>query len=195
MKTVMEQECRPFSDCVYVCDVLNGEMEWNSPEELIVHPQTEKELSGKLPIQSPQRIRLALEQLQCFELVERQFSSWGITFVNAIVLQPSNPAFGVQPNQTVLMGAPRSGWLEVHFQHPVRRVEALVTSSRRTILSAYNGQAEEIDRTEMTAKQSSRSLGIILPSEKLSVEAENIHKVTFYTFDGQLIVDRFKVDF
>ncbi len=195
MKTIMEQEYSPFSDCVYVRDRFNGSVESNHLEEIVAYPQTHQGHLGKLSISSSQRIRLALEHLQCFELVEKQFSSWGITFVNAIALQPSNPAFGVQPNQTVLMGAPKSGWLEVHFQHPVRRVEALVTSSRRTILSGYDQEAHEIDRTEMKAKLSNRRLPLVLPHEHLCIEAENIYKVTFYTFDGQLIVDQFKVEF
>ncbi|WP_152983636.1 hypothetical protein [Lyngbya aestuarii] len=195
MKTVMEQKCRPFSNYIDVCDLMNGTMEWNSSEELIVSPQKPKEYSEKVLIQSPQRICLALQQLQCFEVVEHQFQAWGITFVNAIALQPSNPAFGIQPNQTVLMGAPKSGWLEVHFQHPVRRVEAVVTSSRRTILSAYNQEGHEINRTEMAKPFNRSSTPRVLPSDQLSVQAPEIYKVTFYTFDGQLIVDQLKVEF
>ena len=195
MKTAMEQECRPFSDCIYRSNLFNGPMEWNSAEERIVSPQSQEEDLGRVLIQSPQRIRLALEQLQCFEVVEGQFQAWGITFVNAIALQPSNPAFGIGSNQTVLMAAPKSGWLEVHFQHPVRRVEAAVTSSRRTILSAYNREGDEIDRAQMAKTFDRRCLPRVLPSDQLCVQATNIHKVTFSTFDGQLIVDRFKVEF
>ncbi|MEB3277401.1 MAG: hypothetical protein VKK42_00575 [Lyngbya sp.] len=170
-------------------------MEWNSLEELIVSPQSQKEDSGRVLIPSGQRIRLALKKLQCFEVVEGQFQAWGITFVNAIALQPSNPAFGIEPNQTVLMGAPKSGWLEVHFQQPIRRVEAVVTSSRRTILSAYNHEGHEIGRAEMAKTFDRSCLPKVLPSDQLSVQAANIHKVTFYTFDGQLIVDQFQVEF
>ncbi|WP_413161135.1 hypothetical protein ACL6C3_21750 [Capilliphycus salinus ALCB114379] len=194
MKTVMEQECRPLSDCIHLSNLFNGAMEWNSPEELIVSPQSQKEHLGTVKIPSGQRIRLALEQLQCFEVVEEQFLAWGISFVNAIALQPSNPAFGIQPNQTVVMAAPKSGWLEVHFQQPVRRVQAVVTSSRRTILSAYNQDGHEINRTEM-ASFDRASLPKVLPSDQLIVQGTNIHKVTFYTFDGQLIVDQFQIEF
>lgn len=195
MKTVMEQQCRPITGFIPEPHQFTKVRTWNSCEELIVSPQTTPENSDPTRIKTSQRIHLALEELQCFEVVKDQFLAWGITFVNAIALQPSNPAFGIQPNQTVLMGAPRSGWLEVHFQYPVRRVEAIVTSSRRTTLSAYNDQGQELHQAEMVKTPDCRSLPMVLPSDRLRVQGANIHKVTFYTFDSQLILDRFKVEF
>ena len=195
MKTVMEKECRPFSDYLYESNRFKGAKEWNGPEELIVSPHTQKQHSERVLIPSQRRIRLALEELQCFEVVEGQFQAWGITFVNAMAVQPSNPAFGIPPNQTVLMAAPKTEGLEVHFQHPVRRVQAVVTSSRRAILSAYNAQGQEIDRAEMSKSYDPSAVPLVLPSDRLAVRAPNIYKVTFYTFDSQLIVDQFQVEF
>ncbi|MEL7035376.1 MAG: hypothetical protein AAFO04_07125 [Cyanobacteria bacterium J06592_8] len=195
MKTVMEQECRPIAGFIPEPHQFIQVRKWNSCEELIVSPQTTPDNSHPTRIQTSQRIHLALEELQCFEVIKEQFLAWGITFVNAIALQPSNPAFGIQPNQTVLMGAPRSGWLEVHFQYPVRKVEAIVTSSRRTTLSAYDDKGQEVQQAEMVKALDRRSLPMVLPSDQLCVQGPNIHKVTFYTFDSQLILDQFKVEF
>lgn len=177
--------------------------------ELVVHPLgTDSPGSGnmakspasadheKLPPLSPStRIRLALEKLQGFEKVEDQFQHWGIKFHNAIALQPSNPRFGIEPGVTVLMGAPKGGVLEVTFSDGVRQVWARVTSSRHTVMSAFDENGQLLATDEMKVNKPSDSIGSVLPNAELTVMAENIHKITFYTFDAQLIVDHLKVKF
>ncbi|TVU52391.1 MAG: hypothetical protein EA414_17700 [Arthrospira sp. PLM2.Bin9] len=150
----------------------------------------------KLPQLSPStRIRLALEKLQGFEKVEDQFQHWGIKFHNAIALQPSNPRFGIEPGVTVLMGAPKGGTLEVTFSDGVRQVWARVTSSRHTVMSAFDKNGQLLATDEMKVNKPSDSIGSVLPNAELTVTAENISKITFYTFDAQLIVHHLKVEF
>ncbi len=136
----------------------------------------------------PSCIRLGLEDLKSFEVVDNQFKNWGVSFSNAIAIEPSNPAFAVPPGIKVLMGAPKSGLIEMKFKSPVKFVSGLVTSSRRTVLSAYNQNEELLAEEEMPASNLLYPDSIIPPNAKLTVNAENIYKVSFYAFEGQLIV-------
>ncbi|GGA13230.1 hypothetical protein [Okeania sp. KiyG1] len=140
-------------------------------------------------------IRLGLENLKSFEVVDHQFRNWGLTFSNAIAIEPSNPAFAIPPGVKVLMGAPKSGLIEIHFKFPVKFVSGVVTSSRRTILSAYDQNEELLAKDETSASNLLNSNSHISPNAQLTVNAENIHKVSFYAFEGQLIVVDLKFGF
>ncbi|AFZ07288.1 hypothetical protein Osc7112_2888 [Oscillatoria nigro-viridis PCC 7112] len=137
----------------------------------------------------PAIVRVALEDLKCFEVVEHQFAHWGVTFSNAVAIQPSNPSFFTGSGATVLMGAPKSGLIEVTFKYPVRWVSGLVTSSRRTVLSACDIDGNPIVQDEMPAPNLVGSNSPIAPRAPLRVKAPNIYRITFYAFDGQLVVD------
>jgi len=147
------------------------------------------------PVNPPACVHLALEDLKCFEVVESQFEHWGVTFANTLAIQPSNPAFSIRSGVTVLMGAPKSGLIEVTFKHPVRFVSGLVTSSRRTVLSACDRAGNPIAEDELPAPNLVGFNSPIPPNTKLTVTAPNIYQVTFYAFDGQLIVDEFSFGF
>ncbi|MGL5082629.1 MAG: hypothetical protein ACRC8A_14175, partial [Microcoleaceae cyanobacterium] len=180
------------------CD-LQSESATAHCNSILVSPRRERSDSQPdlLSLTQPStQIRLALEELSCFEMVEHQFQSWGITFINAITLQPSNPVFGVDPEAMVLMGAPKSGWLEIYFATPIRRIEAGVISSRPTVLSAYNSMGEEIAQTEMTlVKPKSHTHPTELPKARLSLACAGISKITFYAFDGQLVISQLLFEF
>lgn len=137
----------------------------------------------------PAIVRVALEELKCFEVVEHQFAHWGVTFSNAVAIQPSNPAFFTRSGATVLMGAPKSGQIEITFKYPVHWVSGLVTSSRRTVLSAWDIDGNSIVQDEMPGPNLAGSNSPIPPSAPLRVKGPNIHRITFYAFDGQLVVD------
>lgn len=195
MTVSMDKECSPCLNQVERSLPQMDSLEWGYTQEIVVLPQNEALNSPIATIPSQTCIRLALEKLQCFEVVQHQFQHWGIVLNNAIALQPSNPAFGIECDQTVLMGAPRSGWLEVTFEHPVRRVSAWVASSRRIVLCAYNQTGEEVAQAQMPVSSSRRSIKSVLPHAQLSVEGDAISRVTFYTFDSQLVVDHFILEF
>jgi hypothetical protein len=152
-------------------------------------------LDVRSPAVVPARVRLALEELKCFEVVESQFGHWGLTFTNTVAIQPSNPAFATAAGRTVLMGAPKSGLIEVAFAHPVRYVSGFVTSSRRTVLSAWDFEGNQIAQDEMHAPNLANSNSPIAPNAKMCVTAPNIYRITFYAFDGQLVVDDFSFGF
>jgi len=169
--------------------------EFNSAE-MIVYPQREKlNLDQEFSVKTSTKIRLALEELNCFEIVDNQFQHWGITFDNAIALQPSNPAFVLKPTTTVIMAAPKGGHLEINFKYPVQKICGLITSSRATILSAYDVEGKKVAETGMRVSPHINSDCQNFPNAQLELSASNIKKITFDTFDGQLILHHFYVEF
>jgi hypothetical protein len=165
------------------------------------YDHTESELLN-LSSNMPTCTRLALEDLKSFEVLEHQFQNRGVTFSNVIIIEPSNPAFAVPEGMKVLMGAPKSGLIEMNFTSPVKFVSGLIRSSRRTILSAYNQNEQLLAQDEMLTSNLLDSNSVfpshskltvnsdsVFPSlSKLTVNVENIYKVVFYAFDAQLIV-------
>ncbi len=143
----------------------------------------------------PTCISLNLEDLKCFEVVERQYESWGVIFENSLAIQPSNPAFPTHSGLTVLMGSPKSGLLEASFLHPVKSVSAFVTSSQRLVLSAYDRDRQLLDQTVLPAGNLANSDSAMSPNILLSVAANDIHSVTFCAFDGQFTLDKFRFCF
>lgn len=151
--------------------------------------------SAELATSAPCCVRLDLENLECFEVVERQFQQQGVTFANAIALHPSNPAFPPYSGLKVLMGSPRSGWLEAKFQCPVQFVSGFITSSRRAVLSAFDSEGNLLAQSEIPVANLAGSNSTILPNAQLHLRIPNIHRVTFYAFDGHLTLDDFSFSF
>lgn len=151
--------------------------------------------SSLVPTKPKSCVHLDLEKLRCFEVVERQFQKCGVTFSNAIALQPSNPAFPPRSGKTVLMGSPKDGWVEAKFEVPVRSVAGFVTGSRRTILLAYDAEGQPVARTESPGANLAGSSSPTPANVKLSLKASNIHRVMFQTFDGQFTLDDFSFSY
>ncbi|MEH2271195.1 MAG: hypothetical protein V7K68_22710 [Nostoc sp.] len=143
----------------------------------------------------PTCICLDLEDLKYFEAVERQYERWGVIFHNSLAIQPSNPAFPTYSGLTVLMGAPKSGFLEATFLHPVNSVSAFVTSSQRLVLSAYDRDRQLLAQTALPGSNLANSDSTISPNTLLSITGNNIYSVTFCAFDGQFTLDRFRFCF
>ncbi|MDJ0675029.1 MAG: hypothetical protein QNJ36_06575 [Calothrix sp. MO_167.B42] len=135
-------------------------------------------------------VRLQFTNLKCFETVERQYESQGVIFSNCMAIQPSNPAFPIKFGTLVLMGSPNSGLLEATFVHPVQRVKALITSSQRLLLSAYDSDRKLLTQSILAANLAN-SGSPIPPNALLCVQADNIHRITLCAFDGQFTVEGF----
>ncbi|MGB6166364.1 MAG: hypothetical protein WBF52_02150 [Geitlerinemataceae cyanobacterium] len=142
-----------------------------------------------LPFEKPSYVRFHFEGLNRFEVVEQQFCHWGVTFNNAIAIQPSNPYFPPHSGEMVLMGAPKNGLIEITFEQPVRFLAGFVTSSRGTVLSAYDRQGTLLDRAELANANLDNDGSSIPANTELKVQSPQIYRVTFYAFEGQLIVD------
>jgi hypothetical protein len=133
-------------------------------------------------------VRLDWEDLQCFDVVDRQFEQLGVTFANAVALRPSNPAYPPYSGMMVLMSAPKSGWLEVTFLRPVQFVCGFVTSSRRTVATAFNALNQPIAQAE-TLEANLAHENASSANAQLNLSAADIHRVTFHVFNGQLTLD------
>lgn len=152
--------------------------------------QTEQEVDSAV-VAVPTCIYLNLEDLRCFEAVERQYEQWGVVFNNCIAIQPSNPAFPTHSGLVVLMGARKNESLEATFLRPVHFVSAFVTSSQRLVLSAYNRDHQLLTQTVLPGANLANSDSTVPPNTLLSLSANEIHRVTFCAFDGQFTIDDF----
>lgn len=134
-------------------------------------------------------VRLDWEDLQCFEVVRRQFEQLGVIFTNAVALRPSNSAYPAYSGTMVVMGAPKDGWLEATFLQPVRFVSGFVTSSRRAVMTAFDSCNRPIAQVEHPDNLADR--GSAAPNTCLSVAGTDIRRVTFQVFNGHLTLDDF----
>ncbi|MDX2213102.1 MAG: hypothetical protein SFY66_07420 [Oculatellaceae cyanobacterium bins.114] len=143
----------------------------------------------------PTCVRLDMEDLESFEVVHDQFKDLGVTFTNAVALTPSNPAYPTRSGTKVLIGAPRSGWLEATFLKPVRFVGGFVTSSRCAVLAAFDHNNQPVAQTKSSAANLAVAGAKVPPNVQLTLSGENIHRIRFYSFDGQMTVDEFSFSF
>ena len=134
-------------------------------------------------------ILLSLDNLKCFEVVERQYESKGVIFNSCIAIEPSNPAFPTHSGSIVLMSSSRKGLLEVSFVNPVNLVSAFVTSSQRLVLSAYDASRQLLSQALLPSGNLAISDSGVAPNTLLSVSAKNIHYVSFHAMKGQFTVD------
>lgn len=148
-----------------------------------------------LPTISPLSVYLNLEDLKCFEVVDNQFSDYGITLQNAIAILPSNPAYPTRTSTTVLMGAPKNGWIEATFSQAIRKFCCYVTSSQATTISAYDHQDKLIARQSLSGANLAGFDSHLPPNAQLLIEYPHISRITLYAFDGQLTASDLSFDF
>ncbi len=135
-------------------------------------------------------VRLDLEDLPCFSQVDQHYEAWGVEFKNAMAIKPSNPAYPPHSGSKVMMGSPESGWVEATFASPVRYVSSFITSSRRTVMMAFDRQNQLVAQTESPTGNLKQN-GNQAANLKLSVQAANIHRITFHSMNGQITLDDF----
>jgi hypothetical protein len=148
-----------------------------------------------IPKINPSSVYLNLEDLKCFEVVDSQFSDYGIRLQNAIALLPSNPAYPTRTGTTVLMGAPKNGWLEATFTQAIRKFCCYVTSSQATTISAYDHQDKLLARQSLSGANLAGFDSHLPPNAQLLIEEPNITRITLYAFDGQLTASDLSFDF
>ena len=162
----------------------------NQIVDYTLRSQIEQEGDSEL-IAVPTCICLNLEDLRCFEAVERQYEQWGVIFNNCIAIHPSNPAFPTHSGLVVLMGTRKNKSLEATFLRPVDFVSAFVTSSQRLVLSAYNRDEQLLSQTVLPGGNLANDDCAAAPNTLLSLSANDIYRVTFCAFDGQFTIDDF----
>jgi hypothetical protein len=140
-------------------------------------------------------VSLNLERLKCFESVKLQYEELGVIFSNCIAIQPSNPAFPTNDSSIVLMGAPKSGSLEVVFARPINTAEVHITSSQRLIMSAYNRDRQLVVQNILPGANLANTDSAVPPKVLLSVKAKDIYKISLCAFDGQFTINEFRFCF
>lgn len=120
-------------------------------EVAISEPTSSTDQLNPDPICDPICVRLDVEDLPCFAVVNRQYDAWGVRFSNVVALRPSNPAYPPHSGSMVLFGAPNQGWIEATFARPVQHVSSFVTSSRRTVMRAFNRHNQLVAEAESPA--------------------------------------------
>jgi hypothetical protein len=140
-------------------------------------------------------VRLDMEDLEAFEVLTHQYEDWGITFENAIALQPSNPAFPSRAGKMVVIGAPQSGWIEARFRQPVSYVSSFVTSSRRMVMAAFDAHNRPVGQVELESANLATEESKLPPNAQLSLRGTNIHRITFSSLDGQVTLDELNFSF
>lgn len=149
------------------------------------------------PTHDPVCVRLDVEDLPCFAVVDHQYAAWGVRFSNAIAIRPSNPAYPPHSGSMVLFGAPNYGWIEATFARPVQHVSSFVTGSRRTVMRAFNrhdqlvAQAESPAANLQSPNSSDAPATACRPNLRLSLDGRNIHKVTVQSYNGHVTIDDF----
>ena len=171
--------------------VCEKEMDFSKMAVAIAAPNDREIPSDSLESKTPVLVRLDFERLRRFEVVDRQFSAWGVAIANAIALQPSNPAFPPHSGRMLLMSAPKNGTIEISFQKPVRFVSGFVTGSRRTVLSAYDRAGNFLAQTQIPGGNLAGRKGAIGPNANLRLSVANISRLTFCAFEGQITLDDF----
>jgi hypothetical protein len=189
--TLQSDKASTFEESEFTLDNLDAQ---NQVVAIARRGQLE-EVADNTKVAVPTCICLNLEDLKCFEAVELQYERWGIIFHNSLAIQPSNPAFPTHSGLTVLMSSPQSGFLEATFLRPVNCVSALVTSSQRLVLCAYDRDRQLLAQTVLRAANLANSDSALSPNTLLSVTANNIHSVTFCAFNGQFTLDDFRFYF
>jgi hypothetical protein len=183
----MAMQCvQPLNE-VRESETVEAETNFIEPEPAIASPcWSAADCKSNLLVIRPSSVCLNLEELKCFEVVEHQFHHYGVTWKNAIALQPSNPAYPPRSGSIVLMGAPKSGWLEAIFSQPIYKFCCYVTSSQRTVVSAYDPQGKLLVRTSLLGPNLAGFESQLPPNAQVMIEEANISRITFYAFDGQL---------
>lgn len=167
------------------------EMDFSKMAVAIAAPNDRETPSDLLEKKKPILVRLDFERLKRFEVVDRQFETWGVAIANAVAIQPSNPAFPPHSGRMLLMSAPKNGSIEISFQKPVRFVSGFVTGSRRTVLSAYDRAGNFLAQTQVPGGNLAGRQGAIGPNANLRLSVANISHLTFCAFEGQITLDDF----
>lgn len=127
-------------------------------------------------------VHIDFSNLSVFESVRWQYQHWGIQFEGAITLQPSNPAFGVDPGTLVLTPEAGRSSISVHFDQLRKTVGALVTATQQIKLTLFDRENHPIAEQFAGVNQYLRSVEGFharFPRHQLELIAEGIARAEF----------------
>ena len=148
-----------------------------------------------LAVIKTEEIKLNFKEIKCFEVLEEQFAHLGLICSNAIAIQVSNPAFPCRQGSVSLIKQTLNRCLEFKFSQPISFFSCNITSSRKTVLSAYDHQGNLLTRSELSQSNLVGSDSPIPANAPLGVQARNISRITIDAFDGQLTLTELSFTF
>lgn len=154
-------------------------------EECVYHPFSPSPVSD--------RIQLNFAELDAFALVSECYQRLGIRFEGAVALQPSNPAFGVDPDTIVLTPEAGRSSIAVYFHQLQKTVGALVTATRQIKLTLFNRENQPIAEQYAGSTHYVQPLSsddAQFPQYQLELIADNVAKVEFSS-DAPFILHNF----
>ncbi|MGP1371690.1 MAG: hypothetical protein ACTS3T_02595 [Almyronema sp.] len=135
--------------------------------------------------------RLDWESLPPFTLLSDQFQHLGVIFDNAVVVEPSNPAYPTYASDRLVTSSPKSGWIKASFARPVKSVSGRITCSRPMLLIAFDLQQRIVAQEEIADANLATSKSGIDPNQLLQVKGDDIQSVKFHCLGGQLAITEF----
>lgn len=146
---------------------------------------------GTLGFHQCHQVRIDLEDLDRFTFVTDQFAEVGVTFKNAVAIEPSNPMYPPKSGNRVLIGAPSSGWLSATFHQPVAWVGAYITGSRSVLMSAFDAADRLLAKIELPAANLANGENEMPPNYPMLLKAEGIASIRVHCVGGQFTLDDF----
>ncbi|NEQ30696.1 MAG: hypothetical protein F6K04_06790 [Leptolyngbya sp. SIO4C5] len=175
---------QPFADTQYDWDSIAVEA---IPQLLEIEAATEAPLAPR----SVTETCLNWDSLSTFTLLSDQFQDLGVVFDNAVVVEPSNPAYPTYSGDRLVTGSPKSGWITASFIRPVKSVSGRITCSQPMLLIAFDPQQRIVAQEEITDANLATSETGLDPNQLLQVKAEDIQSVKFHCLGGQLTIAEF----
>lgn len=128
---------------------------------------------------SPESVKLDFQELTAFERVGDRYRHLGVTFSEAIALEPSNPTFQPRAGSLVLMPLADRRSITVDFCHPVRQLEAYVSGARSVTLTAFDRDGKPLCLIGCSCQGADPDR--MLPRQQLKLDIEGIAKVMFHS--------------
>lgn len=138
--------------------------------------------------------QLDFEDLVEFERLENQYSSFGVQFVGAIAICPSNPIFLPSSGCLVLIPDTFQVGIRAQFCRPVAVVQALVSGTRPVTLTALDGNGVVLERVSIGSYRyvwvDDQTELAPLPQQPLEIQVPGIVSVLFES-DAPFTLDNF----
>jgi hypothetical protein len=138
-------------------------------------------------------IQLNFQSLSAFDRVTNQYGRWGVQFLGAIAIQPSNPAFVPHSGSLALMPLTNQTKLTAAFAQAIQKVSAFVIGTKRVVLTAFDENGNilgQVNSNTAQAVEPEKAPQARLPVQRLALEGWNIAKVIFHS-DAPFILNDF----
>lgn len=146
------------------------------------------------PFPETEFIQLNFENLNPFEQLRDQYLDFGVRFVGAVTLEPSNPSFVPHSGTKVLMPMDNLTGITIEFSHPVEQAGVFVAGMKSVVLIALDENNHPITKVSTDADEPfdpSEYGTQALPYHKLQVKGKKISKMVCFSSAPFILDDLF----